>query len=247
MGWQQATVLAMAAGLAAGCAEHLHSLGQSGGWSTGMLFWPPPPATSTFVGEPVPASEHPPTFGDVAVLVGETLRDSGYVDPRWLPIGAHCEHGFAVATRIERIGDDGASRPGPDRWLAQYPLPATLHWLAGSSEAYLPARGRYRVLLVAFTDLYVLPPGRPERWDATTAMEGLGTFAAEVPVERRVPPGYRLGLHVYEYVAPSGDGEGHFVDPGAASDERRSAPALMRRPGLSALATVRGLAGSTGR
>jgi hypothetical protein len=246
MGWQQATVVAMAAGLAAGCAEHLHSLGQTGGWSTGMLFWPPPPATSTFVGEPVAASEHSPTFGDVAGLVGDTLRDSGYADPRWLPIGAHCEHGFAVTTRIERI-DDGVSTPGSGRWLEQYPLPATVHWLAGSSEAYLPARGRYRVLLVAFTDLYVLPPGRPERWDETTAMEGLGTFAAEVPAGRRVPPGYRLGLHVYEYAATKADGEGHFVEPGAAADEESSALALMRRPGLSALATLRGLPGSTER
>jgi len=115
--------------------------------------------------------------------------------------------------------------------MKQYPQAATLRWLGESSEAYLPERGRYRALLVALTDLHDPPPGRPRRWDETTAMAG-AALPAEVP-DRPLAPGSSLGVYVYEYESTNGDlvGEGHVVpaDEGAAS-------VLSRVSGLGSLA-----------
>ncbi|HEV3193212.1 MAG TPA: hypothetical protein VGY54_22040 [Polyangiaceae bacterium] len=85
-----------------------------------------------------------------------------------------------------------------------------MRWLSDSAKAYLPRRGRYRVLLVAFTDLHIPLRGRPQRWDVETAMEGPGLPATEVLAQRRMPTGYRVGVYVYEYVKYA-DGEGTFV------------------------------------
>src|SRR5581483_952445 len=141
--WQNACVLAMALGLAAGCAEHLEPMHHAEGWSTGMQFWPPPPATSSWLAE----ASTSPTLGEAAQFANNALRSAGYADQRWFPIGAQYSHGFAVTTRVERIDGDGTPTTAAERWSPAYPYPATLRWLAGSAEPYLPKPGRYRVLL----------------------------------------------------------------------------------------------------
>ena len=193
MSWQQASVFAIATALAAGCAEHLHSIERSDTWSTGILFWPPPTATSVWLAEPSASA----TLGDASGFIGEALRKAGYVDQRWFPIGAHYEHGFAVTTRLERIDEDGTPKSLVERWLPQYPEAASLRWLTGSAETYLPRPGRYRVLLVAFTDLHVPLQGGPQRWDQGTAMEGPSLPSTELPARRRVRAGHRVGVGGY--------------------------------------------------
>jgi hypothetical protein len=229
---QHATVVVIAVGLAAGCAENLRSTNRAASWSTGVLFWPPPRATSSWLAEPSVAT----SLGEAASLVADALGRAGYAGQRWFPIGAHYEHGFAVTTRLERIDEHGAPRAQAERWLSPYPDAATLRWLAGSAEVYLPKPGHYRVLLVAFTDLHVRAKGLPERWDEGTAMEGPGMPPTAIPAQLRVPAGYRLGVHVYEYEAKSADGEGRFV-PG---DSPISAEAHVARSGLSGLGRIAG-------
>jgi hypothetical protein len=228
--WHDASIFAIAVGLAAGCAEHLGSLNEPGGWSKGVLFWPPPAASASWIAAP----SSPATLGDAAHAVAGALRQAGYADLRWFPIGAHHEHGFAVTTRLERIDDDGTPKPPGERWLSPYPEAASLLWLTKASEPYLPSRGRYRVLLVAFTDLHVRTPGRPPRWDEGTAMEGPGFAAPEIPASRHVPASYRVGVYVYEYAATSGDGTGALLP----RDANVPALAHIERAGLSALAPL---------
>jgi hypothetical protein len=209
--WQHAAVIAIGIGLATGCAEHLRAIDRSASWSTGVFFWPPPHATSSWIAAPSTAT----TLGDVASRMGDALRRAGYTDQRWFPIGAHCQHGFAVTTRLERIDDQGAPKAAAERWLAPYPEAASVRWLATAAQTYLPRPGRYRVLLIAFTDLHVLSAGQPQRWDEETAMEGPGMPATEVPAGRQLRAGYRVGAYVYEYEKRSADGDGAFV-PGDA-------------------------------
>ncbi len=225
--WQHVCVFAVATALAAGCAEHLHSMDRSASWSTGVLFWPPPSATSVWLGEPSAWA----TLDEASRFIGDALRGAGYGDQRWFPIGAHYEHGFAVTTRLERIEEDGTPKSRVERWLRQYPEAASLHWLAGSAETYLPSAGRYRVLLVAFTDLHVPLRGRPQRWDEGTAMEGPGLPSTEVPARHRVSAGYQVGVYIYEYEATSADGEGALLPP----DRSVPGAAFLERSGLSAL------------
>jgi hypothetical protein len=103
--WQQASVLSIALGLCVGCAEHLRAIDHSAGWSTGVLFWPPPRATAIWTAESSSS-----TLGDAAQLIAGTLREAGYADQRWLPVGAHYEHGFAVSTRLEKIAEGGTPK-----------------------------------------------------------------------------------------------------------------------------------------
>jgi hypothetical protein len=223
--WQHAAVIAIGIGLATGCAEHFRAIDRSASWSTGVFFWPPPHATSSWIAEPSTAR----TLGDVATLVGDALRRAGYADQRWFPIGVHCEHGFAVTTRLEGIDEDGTPKAPAARWLAPYPDAASLRWLTTSTETYLPKRGRYRVLLIAFTDLHVPPGDHPQRWDEGTAMEGPGMPAADVPARRPVAAGYRVGAYVYEYEKKAADGDGDFVP----EDTNVPAAEHLTRSGLS--------------
>lgn len=227
MSWHDTTVFAVALALAGGCAEHLSTLSHSGGWTTGVLFWPPPGATSSWLAE----SEGPSTFGEAASRIRDDLRRAGYTEQRWLPIGAHYEHGFAVTTRLERIEGDGTPVPSSGRWLSAYPAPVSLRWLEGSATPFLPGAGRYRVLLVAFTDLHIRAPGRPDRWDETTAMEGPDPDMAlpAIPTLRVASARYRVGFYVYEYEAGA-DGDRAFVE----SDKRVPAKAHLERSGLGA-------------
>jgi hypothetical protein len=234
--WQDASLFAIAVGLAAGCAEHLGSLNGSAGWSTGVLFWPPPGASATWIAEPSPQPSATATLGDAAQVIAAALRRAGYSDLRWFRIGVHHDHGFAVTTRLERIDDDGTPRPLAERWLSPYPEAANLLWLTRATEPYLPGRGRYRVLLVAFTDLHFRTPGRPQRWDESTAMEGPDLPASEIPASLRAAAGYRVGVYVYEYRAKSADGTDALLVPHASV----SARAQVERSGLSGLAALSG-------
>jgi hypothetical protein len=205
-------------------------LDQGVGWSTGYLFWPPPPASDSELG----ATPAVVTLGEAEALLEGELRAAGYEDERWLAIGAHGEHGLAAVTRIERIDEDGRPRPGSERWLQQYPAAPSLQWLGAAATPYLPKAGRYRIFLVALTDLIVRGPGQPQRWDETTAMEGPGPTTAAIPAARRVPPNARLGVWVYEFECKAGENEGALV----TSDGRVSVAQHLARAGLSALAAL---------
>ena len=155
------------------------------------VFWPPPPPTSAWAPR-TPAGAA--TMGEAAAALAVMLRDAGYVDVRWYPIGGQYEHGFAVTTRLERLGAP------TQRWPALYPEPVELRWLERASEPALPAVGFYRAFLVAFTDLPGTPgSGRAPRWDDTTVME-TGNPCGPLPTDRVTPPGFRVLAFAYAYV-----------------------------------------------
>lgn len=147
------------------------------------MFWPPPRATSVSEA-PVATS----TMGEAASMLASTLRDAGYVDVRWYPIGGHYEHGFAVTTRLERP-------EASERWPAGYPDPVELRWLEAASPE-LP--GHHRALLVAFTDLPPAATGQAPIWDATTVME-TGNPPSPLPISRVTSSRFRIATFVYDY------------------------------------------------
>jgi hypothetical protein len=235
---QTALVLALSAAVATGCAHHLGlQHGGDEGWSTGYLFWPPPEPTSVWTTDPQ-ASATRPTFSQIAERIADVLQQAGYREQHVYPVGVGYAHGFAVTTRLERIRDDGAPAPLAERWSARFPGATELRWLAVAREPRFDQAGRYRALLLAFTDLPLEGTGtRPPVWNAQTVMAGPELPAAEFPATRRVPSGARVILYVYEYRAASTEGEGAFVAPDDASVP---AAAHVRASGLLALAGVEG-------
>jgi hypothetical protein len=158
------------------------------------------------------------SLGDVAVRVQSALRGAGITKVRWSPIGVGYAHGFFVTTRLERIDDDGAPVKAPEaRWCSAFPAAPELRWLEQADEMRLPAAGRYRVLLIAFTDLPIAPPPHSApRWNEETVLYGSGLSAAGLPYARRVSSSYRLDVFTYEYVADA-PGEGRFVSTGPSA------------------------------
>jgi hypothetical protein len=230
--WNIASLLVMAAALATGCATHLNMLeqGASGGGSP-YLFWPPPGATSAWIAE----SSGAVTFGAEAEHVEDSLRDAGYRDQHWYPIGVDFAHGFAVSTRLERIDDDGTPKPTAERWSALYPDASTLKWLARASEPRLPTPGRYRAFIVTFTDLSFDARNVAPRWDEQTLMDGPALPPMTLPANRAVSARFRLVVHVYEYESNSSTGAGAFIP----TDTKLSPLVHVQKAGLSTLAAAR--------
>jgi hypothetical protein len=221
---RSAFAIAAALMLANGCAEVLHpQRAGSVGWSTEYLFWPPPGFTSEW---PAAVELEGRSLGQVADRMAHVLEAAGYADTRVFRIGGRFEHGFAVATRLEQIRDDGA--PATERWSSRFPAAATLDWLGGARRPHLPGRGRYRAFLLAVTDV-PRKGTRPTPWDERTVMDGPALPAIPFPVDRKLPSATTLTIYVYEYAASSADGEGAFV---ASDDSRIPAAAHVRASGL---------------
>jgi len=208
--------------LAAGCSATLQSFG--GGLGSGRaptMFWPPPPATAVTEGAPAAGMV---SFGEAEAQLDRTLREAGHAVARALPIGGRHEHGFARITRLERIHDDGSPDTGPARWSTLYPEPANLRWLEGALTPRLPGPGRFRVLLIAFTDLPVVAKGRPPAWDFATLMESTDA-PPPLPASRRASAGYRLVYLVYEFRSTRADGAGERLNEASLA---ASASVLVR-------------------
>jgi hypothetical protein len=221
-----AGALGIVAALAAGCAEPVHLLDRGGGGGTAPCsFWPPPPPTSTLTGDLAATA----TFGQAADRVATALRDAGYAEQQWYPVGAHYLHGFAVTTRLERIDEVGRPRSPSDRWSSLYPEASTLRWLERAHTMPLPLPGRYRVLLLAFTDLPIGETGRAAAWNQQTLMEAPDT-PPQLPALRRASSRFRLAFFVYEYERARGDAKGAFVP-----EATLSAAVHVQASGLSAL------------
>lgn len=141
-----------------------------------------------------------------------SLVEHGYVDARWYPIGSDFQHGFAVATRLERR--DGAA----ERWSTFYPEPASLRWLAFARTPALPQASPYRAFLIAFTDLPMPGGATAPTWNERTLMDGPGAperRVAPAAEQRRVAPGYRFGVYEYDYDWEEGLQRGRLIIAGA--------------------------------
>jgi hypothetical protein len=218
-------VVAVAAGLSLGCAAQLRMAERSAvAGGPNLLFWPPPEASSTWSGPPQASSED--SLGAAADRVAAALRAAGYGEARWYAIGARDGHGFAVTTRLEKVDAEGA--PVGRRWTTEYPDAANLFWLQGAREARLPGSGRYRVLLVAFTDLPIGPTNQAVPWSEETWMSERPDAATPAEAAARTPAGYRVGGYVYAYESDDGAGRLLAADPVPAR-------AHLEQSGLSTL------------
>jgi hypothetical protein len=190
--------------LSLGCAESLQLTEAAPASGSSLSFWPPPRSTSIWT-DPVRPSTRL-SLRESAERVQASLKHAGYTDERWFAIGTQFDHGFAVTTRLEHMNDDGTS--GAARWSSLFQEAPTLLWLDRARTMRLAAAGRYRVFLVALTDL---PIGRTDRapvWDEQTCMtEALAASSREAFATRMVSPSYRIGVYVYAYRSDDGDGE----------------------------------------
>lgn len=146
--------------------------------------WPPPPATRLVL--PRSAVVERPGVGsqaDVADVLVEALEQRGYLERGFFRVPS----GFALATKLERIDEDGEPAPEASRWAqgnvpAEFSLSAILKRLAGVPP------GRFRVLVFIVTPEPFGSSGRPvsggiaEGW-VTEGFNQLPREFRQVPVD----------------------------------------------------------------
>jgi len=201
----------------AGCSANASLTGaRSPGARPQRCFWPPPPSTSLWV-MPAGSSSGGQTMAEVGNALADALRRRGYAEQRWFPIGLAFAHGFAVTTRLEHVATE-ATTAERGRWVSSYAEPANLFWLSGARSVPLPRAGKFRVFLVAFTDLPLALTTTAPVWTEDTVMAGPEIpeplTAEDVPAGRHLKAGH-LGVYSYVYGRALGDDHGQFVAPHA--------------------------------
>lgn len=193
-------------------------------------FWPPPPGAALAL-----APNALPTDGGLASAARRLaieLDTAGYPAPRWYPIGLEFRHGFAATTRLEAVNDDGTPKLQFERWSSLYPDAANLRWLTLARKMPLPHPGRYRVFLIAVTDLPLRSSALAPIWNEDTVMDGPGVRTQRPTSGSRDLSGYRLGVYVYQYDREQDQAQGRF----SVSGPERSATAQLNAAGLAHLA-----------
>src|SRR4051794_39444298 len=145
-------LLASSAFGALGCATQRELIDRSA--SAGLSpcsFWPPPNTALGLTQSALPMQAA--GLNQVAIRIATELHAAGYPEPRWYPIGLRYMHGFAVTTRLEALNSDTTPKSRFERWSSLYPDSASLRWLTLARKIPLPRAGRYRVFLIAVTDL----------------------------------------------------------------------------------------------
>lgn len=130
-----------------------------GGESIPPFPWPPPTASAT---EELPRAmfeQRAPlsTLGNLNDILVSALQTTGYFEKSYYAV----PRGFALATRLEQISDDGSSKTPPDRWSAGPP-----HLEHFSIAEYVHALftenpGHYRVVVFVVTDMPFAETGTP--------------------------------------------------------------------------------------
>ena len=109
--------------------------------------WPPPRTTARYAlpRDLATAQGRATTLGVVADHLEVALRSQGYTQLGYYGV----PDGFALATQVEQIRDDGRPMPAPDRWEAELQPVSLANF---SLETYLKAlvmarRGYYRIIV----------------------------------------------------------------------------------------------------
>lgn len=167
-----------------------------------FLPWPPPrPAYASDVSRQIRQSA---TFGETARTIAAVLQARGYDRLRYFSVPG----GFAVATAVERVREDGG--PAPDRWAT------SKRARVGSFYGYVRSlimgeQGRFRLFVLAVTDTDIsLAPFQAnqedvERWQAMGRPELSRQLAGQ-----KISRASRSWLLVYEF-HPSADGRTRLV------------------------------------
>jgi hypothetical protein len=233
----RAALLMTSALCALACATQRELIDRSAGAGVSPCsFWPPPPSTSVALTRNALPAQAGGLTG-VANRIATELDAAGYPEPRWYPIGLEYRHGFA-ATRleaVEAVNDDATPKPQAERWSSLYPDAANLRWLTLARKMPLPRPGRYRVFLIAVTDLPLGSSAIAPIWNEDTVMDGPGVGPKERSPRAlggsRELSGYRLGVYLYQYERQQNQVQGQS----SAGETEWSATAQLHAAGLARL------------
>lgn len=171
--------------------------------------WPPPRASAIDV---IPRrllirDEAHSTLNNVADTLENALRTNDYYERSYYPV----LDGFAIATHIEQINDDGTSKKSA-RWSLDVPLLETF-----SPRAYLRAlfkapHGRYRVIVfIVTTHAFTQTDAHVTRQQAKDWLSAGYDILPDEIGRREFSASYKCTALIYEFKGTWKNAE--FVDP----------------------------------
>lgn len=172
--------------------------------------WPPPSWTERYVLPDSLVTPSPSTkLGDAFYRIREALRRAEIIDWSVYAIG---DSGFAVATRPERIEDDGHPKPSPERWGLKPPS----HFVRSLADYFRiltsAQPGRYRFMVLLVTARPVVPRGGVTDTLVmdSIARRGAGTLEWDM-MGNAIGPGGHCEALIYEYARRSSNDPAELV------------------------------------
>jgi hypothetical protein len=173
--------------------------------------WPPPRPTFRYT---LPAGlliqSEADTLESVFQRIQKALQRGGFDQWSAYAIG---DDGFAVAARMETIGDDGIPLPGSKRWLLRPPGQFSI---AEILKALVTAeRGRYRILVLLVTPRAVVfdAPALTPSVVTDLPSGGAGELSPQLKAVP-VPPERGAEALIFEFARGAADDPVHLVDQG---------------------------------
>jgi hypothetical protein len=113
--------------------------------------WPPPAASASEVLPRTMFEQRAAlsTLGNLNEELVSALQTTGYFEKSYYSV----PRGFALATRLERISEDGSSKTPPDRWSAEPPHMTHFSISEYLHSLFLANAGHYRVVVFIVTDV----------------------------------------------------------------------------------------------
>jgi hypothetical protein len=189
--------------------------------------WPPPKASAsdTIPRELLVDNTAHPLVGTVARAIESAFQQAGYGEKSYYSVPG----GFAMASRMEQMNQDGSSKASADRWSLEVPRMSTF-----SLSLYLTAlfRGRpgyYRVIV------FVVTPQPFWQSSAKITSEDAGVWVSsglnklpEKMANQEYSPAHTCTALIYEFKRTEGR-RAEFVDPSEITG-----PTHLEKSGLMA-------------
>jgi hypothetical protein len=174
--------------------------------------WPPPLASAIEVipRELLKKKQGPTRLRDIDKEITEALKQNGYYESSYYSI----PEGFALATRIEQIEEDGSPKKEPHRWnLKLQPINFSLaNYL---KRLFLATPGYYRIIVFVITP-YALAQSTSE----PTPIQAIKWFSAgynllpESIGNKEFSQSYACTALIYEFERETESAEPRFRQPG---------------------------------
>lgn len=161
--------------------------------------WPPPTATSRYsLPETLLDLRPGRSYGEILGTLTTALSRGGVASWSVYPVGAD---GFAVATPMESIRDDGSPRPGAARWSVDARPPLDSGGVWPYIRGLFAARaGRYRVMVFVVTPRALDTSGEILTSKEAAELAGGGDLRVPGPMRRgHVTAAHRAAVLIYEF------------------------------------------------
>ena len=111
--------------------------------------WPPPraSASTTISRELLLGSQEHPQLGDAVAALDLAFQNAGYGERSYYSV----PKGFAMASRIEQINQDGTAKGPADRWSLEVPQMRKFSFSAYLTALFRARPGYYRVIVFVVT------------------------------------------------------------------------------------------------